>query len=208
MPIGRGGDGHVVQLGEVAKVELGPPSAAPTYRTNGHPQVGLGIVKTSTANDLDRRRGRCAEIERINRTLPNGMARGSPTTRPCSSTSPCHEVWDLFEAIALVLVVIWLFLGSLRAALVPAVTVPVCVTAAFRAVVFGFSINLLTLLALVLSIGRDDAIVVLENIQRRADLGEPALVAIRGTARSGFAVLATTAVLVAVFLPIAFLEGK
>jgi multidrug efflux pump len=109
-------------------------------------------------------------------------------------------------------VVIWLFLGSLRSALVPAVTVPVCVTAAFLPLLlFGFSINLLTLLALVLSIGLvvDDAIVVLENIQRRADLGEPApLAALRGTRQVGFAVLATTAVLVAVFLPIAFLEGN
>jgi multidrug efflux pump len=108
--------------------------------------------------------------------------------------------------------VIWLFLGSWRSALVPAVTVPVCVMAAFVPLLaFGFSINLLTLLALVLSIGLvvDDAIVVLENIQRRADLGEPpALAALRGTRQVGFAVLATTAVLVAVFLPIAFLQGN
>src|SRR3546814_19717238 len=84
--------------------------------------------------------------------------------------------WTLGEAIALVLVVIWLFLGSLRAALIPAVTVPLCLLAAFiPLLLFGYSINLLTLLALVLSIGLvvDDAIVVLENIQRRVDLGEP-----------------------------------
>ena len=118
----------------------------------------------------------------------------------------------LVEAMVLVLIVIWLFLGSMRAALVPAVTVPVCVTAAFLPLLmFGFSINLLTLLALVLSIGLvvDDAIVVLENIQRRADLGEPApLAALRGTRQVGFAVLATTAVLVAVFLPVGFLQGN
>jgi multidrug efflux pump len=124
-----------------------------------------------------------------------------------------HEVYKtLAEAIILVLVVIWLFLGSARSALVPAVTVPVCVMAAFvPLLMFGFSINLLTLLALVLSIGLvvDDAIVVLENIQRRADLGEPPpLAALRGTRQVGFAVLATTAVLVAVFLPIAFLQGN
>jgi len=109
-------------------------------------------------------------------------------------------------------VVIFLFLGSARAALVPAVTVPVCVIAAFLGLyLFGFSINLLTLLALVLCIGLvvDDAIVVLENCQRRVDLGEPPLLAaVRGTRQVGFAVIATTAVLVAVFIPVAFMEGN
>ena len=124
-----------------------------------------------------------------------------------------HEVYKtLAEAIVLVLLVIWLFLGSARAALIPAVTVPVCVIAAFMALwAFGFSINLLTLLALVLSIGLvvDDAIVVLENAQRRADLGEPApLAALRGTRQVAFAVIATTAVLIAVFVPMAFQEGN
>jgi len=118
----------------------------------------------------------------------------------------------LVEAMLLVLAVIWLFLGSFRAALIPAVTVPVCLVAAFIALyAFGFSINLLTLLALVLCIGLvvDDAIVVVENVQRRIDLGEPPLVASkRGTAQVAFAVIATTAVLVAVFLPVGFLEGN
>ncbi|MCM2337067.1 MAG: efflux RND transporter permease subunit, partial [Pseudomonas sp.] len=120
--------------------------------------------------------------------------------------------WTLAEALVLVFLVIWLFLGSLRAALIPAVTVPVCLVASFIALyAFGFTINLLTLLALVLCIGLvvDDAIVVLENIQRRADLGEPALVASRrGTAQVAFAVIATTAVLVAVFLPVGFMDGN
>src|SRR5690606_23493228 len=115
----------------------------------------------------------------------------------------------LIESIALVLLVIWLFLGSFRAALIPALTVPVCLIAAFIPLyALGYSINLLTLLALVLSIGLvvDDAIVVLENIQRRADLGEPRLVAARrGTKQVAFAVIATTTVLIAVFLPIGFM---
>ncbi len=118
----------------------------------------------------------------------------------------------LVEAMILVLAVIWLFLGSFRAALIPAVTVPVCLVAAFIALyAFDFSINLLTLLALVLCIGLvvDDAIVVVENVQRRIDLGEPPLVASkRGTTQVAFAVIATTAVLVAVFLPVGFLEGN
>jgi multidrug efflux pump len=213
LPIGRGTDGHVVRLGEVAKVSLGSLERRAYYRTNGHPQVGLGIVKTSTANDLAVADAAKKEVEAINKTLPNGMKIDVTYDATVFIDVAVHEVYKtLAEAIVLVLVVIWLFLGSWRSALVPAVTVPVCVMAAFvPLLVFGFSINLLTLLALVLSIGLvvDDAIVVLENIQRRADLGEPpALAALRGTRQVAFAVLATTAVLVAVFLPIAFLQGN
>jgi multidrug efflux pump len=129
------------------------------------------------------------------------------------TSAAVREVYKtLAEAIALVLLVVYLFLGSVRAALIPAVTVPVCITAAFIALfAFGFSINQLTLLSLVLSIGLvvDDAIVVLENVQRRADLGEPGLLAAqRGTNQVAFAVMATTIVLIAVFLPIAFMEGN
>ena len=213
LPIGHGADGHVVRLGEVAKVSLGSLERRAYYRTNGHPQVGLGIVKTSTANDLAVAEAAKKEVEAINKTLPNGMKIDVTYDATVFIDVAVHEVYKtLAEAIVLVLVVIWLFLGSWRSALVPAVTVPVCVMAAFVPLLaFGFSINLLTLLALVLSIGLvvDDAIVVLENIQRRADLGEPpALAALRGTRQVGFAVLATTAVLVAVFLPIAFLQGN
>ncbi|NUS39015.1 MAG: efflux RND transporter permease subunit [Lysobacter sp.] len=213
LPIGHGADGHVVRLGEVAKVSLGSLERRAYYRTNGLPQVGLGIVKTSTANDLAVAAAAKKEAEAINKTLPNGMKIAVTYDATVFIDVAVHEVYKtLAEAIVLVLVVIWLFLGKLRSALVPAVTVPVCVMAAFVPLLaFGFSINLLTLLALVLSIGLvvDDAIVVLENIQRRADLGEPpALAALRGTRQVGFAVLATTAVLVAVFLPIAFLQGN
>ena len=216
LPIGRGVDstgGHVIRLSEVAKVELGSLERRAYYRTNGKSQVGLGIVKTSTANDLAVADAVKKEVAAINRTLPSGMKIDVTYDATVFIAVAVHEVYKtLAEAIALVLLVIWLFLGSARSALVPAVTVPVCVMAAFLPLLmFGFSINLLTLLALVLSIGLvvDDAIVVLENIQRRADLGEPVpLAALRGTRQVGFAVLTTTAVLVAVFLPIAFLEGN
>jgi multidrug efflux pump len=213
LPLGHGTDGHVIRLGEVAKVELGSRERRAYYRTNGKDRVGLGIVKTSTANDLAVAEAAKKEVAEINKTLPPGMKIEVTYDATVFIDVAVHEVYKtLAEAIALVLIVIWLFLGSARSALVPAVTVPVCVMAAFvPLLVFGFSINLLTLLALVLSIGLvvDDAIVVLENIQRRADLGEPVpLAALRGTRQVGFAVLATTAVLVAVFLPIAFLEGN
>ncbi len=213
LPIGHGSDGHVIRLSEVARVELGSRERRAYYRTNGKSQVGLGIVKTSTANDLAVAEAVKKEVAAINRTLPTGLHIDVTYDATVFIDVAVHEVYKtLAEAIAMVLLVIWLFLGSMRSALVPAVTVPVCVMAAFvPLLVFGFSINLLTLLALVLSIGLvvDDAIVVLENIQRRADLGEPApLAALRGTRQVGFAVLTTTAVLVAVFLPIAFLEGN
>jgi multidrug efflux pump len=121
-------------------------------------------------------------------------------------------VWTtMAEAVVLVIVVIFLFLGSLRAAIIPAATIPVCLIATFAVLaVFGYSINLITLLALVLTIGLvvDDAIVVLENVQRRVDLGEPPLIAAqRGTNQVAFAVIATTAVLVSVFTPLLFAEG-
>ena len=213
LPLGYGSDGHVVRLSEVAKVELGSLERRAYYRTNGKEQVGLGIVKTSTANDLAVADAAKAAVEEINRNLPNGLRIAVTYDSTVFIDVAVREVYKtLGEAIVMVLLVIWLFLGSLRSALVPAVTVPVCVMAAFLPLLmFGFSINLLTLLALVLSIGLvvDDAIVVLENIQRRVDLGEPVpLAALRGTRQVGFAVLATTAVLVAVFLPIAFLEGN
>lgn len=213
IPLGKGPDGYVVRLGDVAKVELASSERRAYYRSNGEPNIGLGIVKTSTANSLDVARAVRAEAERIQPSLPQGtkifVAFDTTTFIEAAVERVYHT---LAEAIVLVLIVIWMFLGSVRAALIPAVTVPVCLVAAFVPLyLFGYSINLLTLLALVLCIGLvvDDAIVVLENIQRRADLGEPRLVAAaRGTRQVAFAVIATTAVLVAVFLPIGFMEGN
>ena len=213
IPIRRGDDGYVVRMGDVARIELGTAERRSYTRSNSVPNVGLGIVRTSTANALDVARAARAEAERIQDTLPEGTEIFVAADNTVFIESAITRVyWTLFEAMALVFVVIWLFLGSLRAAIIPAVTAPVCLIAAFTALyMFGFSVNLLTLLALVLCIGLvvDDAIIVLENVQRRADLGEPPLVAARrGTAQVAFAVIATTAVLVAVFLPVGFMEGN
>lgn len=213
IPLGKGPDGYVVRLRDVAKVELGPQERRSYLRSNGVPNVGLGIVRTSTANALDVARAARAEADRIRPSLPPGTEIFvSFDSTEFIEVSVERVYATLAEALVLVFLVIWLFLGSLRAALIPAVTVPVCLIASFIALyAFGFTINLLTLLALVLCIGLvvDDAIVVLENIQRRADLGEPPLVAARrGTAQVAFAVIATTAVLVAVFLPVGFMEGN
>ncbi len=213
IPLLKGDDGYVVRLGDVAKVEVGPRERRSYMRSNSVPNVGLGIVRTSTANALDVARAARAEAERIQETLPEGTEIFVAADNTQFIEASIERVyWTLFEAMVLVFLVIWLFLGSLRAALIPAITVPVCLTAAFIGLyAFGFSINLLTLLALVLCIGLvvDDAIIVLENVQRRIDLGEPPLVAAkRGTAQVAFAVIATTAVLVAVFLPVGFMEGN
>ncbi|GAA5078844.1 efflux RND transporter permease subunit [Lysobacter panacisoli] len=213
VPLGKGTDGYIVRLGDVARIELASAERRAYYRSNGEPNIGLGVVKTSTANSLDVARAVREEAERVQKTLPEGTKIFVAFDTTVFIESAVERVYHtLIEAIVLVLLVIWLFLGSFRAALIPAVTVPVCLIAAFIPLyLFGFSINLLTLLALVLCIGLvvDDAIVVLENIQRRIDLGEPRLVAAkRGTQQVAFAVIATTAVLVAVFLPVGFMEGN
>ena len=213
LTVAKGEDGYLVRLGDVARVERASSERRAYFRGNGQPNIGLGVIKTSTANSLQVARDVKAALPAIQETLPEGTRIFVAFDSTIFIDAAVERVyWTLFEAVLLVLVVIYLFLGSVRAAIIPAVTVPVCLVAAFIALwAFGFSINLLTLLALVLCIGLvvDDAIVVLENVQRRADLGEPALVAARrGTQQVAFAVIATTAVLAAVFLPIGFMEGN
>lgn len=213
LTLARGKDGTLVHLGDVAQVELGTDEDRISFRGNGLPMVGIGIVKQSTANTLAVAEAAKGEMGRLNQTLPEGMKLHQSYDSSVFVRGAVHEVYKtLGGAILLVVLVIYLFLGSWRATLVPAVVVPVSLIATFLAIwVLGFSINILTLLALVLAIGLvvDDAIVVLENIHRRqVEHGETRLVAAyHGTRQVGFAVLATTLVLVAVFVPIAFLQG-
>jgi multidrug efflux pump len=213
MTLAKGADGYLVRLGDVARVERASEERRAYYRSNGEPNIGIGVVKTSTANSLDVARSARATAAEIQKTLPEGTRIFVAFDSTVFIDAAVKRVFTtLFEAVALVIVVIYLFLGNARSALIPAVTIPVCLVTAFAALwAFGFTINLLTLLAIVLCIGLvvDDAIVVVENVQRRADLGEPPLVAARrGTAQVAFAVIATTAVLVAVFLPVGFMEGN
>ncbi|MGC1478862.1 MAG: efflux RND transporter permease subunit, partial [Chthoniobacterales bacterium] len=211
--LGRGEEGYLVRLGDVARVERAPEETRTFFRGNGVPMVGLGMVKQSTANTIDVARVAKREAAELNKSLPEGMRINQSYDTSVFVEGAINEVYKtLGIAIGLVILVIYLFLGSARATLVPAVTVPVSLVATFIVLnVLGFSVNLLTLLALVLAIGLvvDDAIVVLENVFRRMDdLGEtPLVAAYRGTRQVGFAVIATTMVLVAVFVPIAFLEG-
>jgi multidrug efflux pump len=210
----KGQDGHLLRLGEVARVELGALEKRAYFRGNGQPQVGLGILKQSTANALDVSRAVKAEVARIAPDLPDGTKMVVAVDTSEFIEAAVNEVYfTLILTMVLVVAVIYLFLGSWRAALIPAVTVPVCIMASFIFLAaFGFSINLLTLLALILSIGLvvDDAIVVLENCQRRLDTENesPVMAAFLGARQVAFAVIATTAVLVAVFVPIAFMEGN
>jgi multidrug efflux pump len=213
MTLAKGDDGYLVRLGDVARVERASSERRAYYRSNGEPNIGMGIVKTSTANSLEVARAARKVAEEIQTSLPEGTRIFVAFDSTVFIGAAIERVFlTLIEAMLLVIVVIYLFLGSVRSALIPAVTIPVCLVSAFAALwAFGFTINLLTLLAVVLCIGLvvDDAIVVVENIQRRADLGEPPLVAARrGTAQVAFAVIATTVVLVSVFLPIGFMEGN
>ncbi len=210
--LGQGRDGYLVRLGDVARVEKSAVENRTFFRGNGTPMVGIGIIKQSQANTLAVANVAREEAERLNTSLPDGMEIKQSYDTSVFIQGAINEVYrTLLIAAGLVVLVIFLFLGSVRATIVPAVTVPVSLIATFIVLyALGFTINLLTLLALVLAIGLvvDDAIVVLENIHRRMDEGEtPLVAAFNGTRQVGFAVVATTLVLVAVFVPIAFLQG-
>jgi multidrug efflux pump len=211
--IGRGPDNHLVRLGEVADVRRGPENERTFIRTEGRSAIGMGIEAQSKANTLDVVRGVHAELERVRPSLPKGTYIGVNMDRGVAIEAALREVViALVLAFVSVLVVIYSFLGSFRATLIPAVTIPVSVTASFIAMyALGYSINVLTLLGLVLAIGLvvDDAIVVLENIHRRNEEGEvPVVAAVKGSHEIGFAVIATTLTLAAVFVPISFLPGE
>ncbi len=213
MPIGTSIDAPVVRLGDVARVEIAPEERRRIFRADGNSAIGLGIVRQSKSNALEVGERVKAEMERIGPSLPPGSRIVVNSDSTVFIDKAIEKVYHtLIEAIVLVVVVIFLFLGSARAAAVPAAVIPVCLVGAFAILaMFGFSINLLTLMALVLSIGLvvDDSIVVLENVQRRVDEeGEPAAVAaLRGSRQVAFAVIATSAVLVAVFTPLIFVGG-
>ncbi len=212
LPVGRNADGYEVRLGDVASVERAAEEPRSMFRGNGVTRVGLGIVRQSQSNALEVGRLVREEVARINATLPDDMSISLSFDGTIFVSEAIQEVGrTLIIAALLVMGVIYLFLGSLRAALIPALVVPVSLIGVGSVLVlFGFSINIITLLAMVLAIGLvvDDAIVVLENIQRRIDNGEPRLVAAdRGAHQVFFAVIATTAVVAAVFAPLALLGG-
>ncbi|MFA7429772.1 MAG: efflux RND transporter permease subunit [Rhodospirillaceae bacterium] len=205
--------GYPVRLGDVAKVELGVVDDRTTVRSNGQSAIGLGVQRQTQANTIavsERVREQLALVEP---TLPPGMTISVSSDDATFIKQSIEEVLiALGMSVALVVAVILLFLHSVRATIVPAITIPVAVIGTFAFMsAFGFSINTLTLLALLLAIGLvvDDAIVVLENIQRRIEHGEkPLSAAFLGTRQVTFAVIATSITLIAVFVPIAGLQGN
>ena len=211
--VGRGADGYLVRLADVARIEVGAENPYQQFRLNGGQGVGLGIVRQSGANTLAVAEAAKATMDDIRPELPDGMTIGVGSDDSLFIGESIKQVWHtLAEAAVLVVAVIFLFLGSWRATLIPAVTVPICLLSAFTVLwLFGFSINLLTLLALVLAIGLvvDDAIVVLENVYHRIEAGEtPLVAAFEGTRQVAFAVVSTTLVVCAVFVPVMFLAGQ
>ncbi|MFO1356370.1 MAG: efflux RND transporter permease subunit [Gammaproteobacteria bacterium] len=211
--IGRSPDNRVVRLGEVAEVRLDAEDNRYLSRSDGVPGISLGIVPQSKANVLAVNQAVIGEIDHLKASLPADIKVDVNVDFSIFIREQLKEVLEtLAIALVMVLVVIFAFLGSLRATIIPAVTIPVAIVASFIVMaIMGYSINTLTLLGTVLAIGLvvDDAIVVLENIVRRMELGQPPLLAaIDGTREIGFAVIATTAVLVAVFVPISFMPGN
>jgi multidrug efflux pump len=205
--------GYPVRVRDLGSVAVGAIDERTISRFNGQPSINVGVIKQAVANPLDLSRGIRAEVEKINETLPPGMklvvAYDTSLFIERSITSVFKTI---AEAIALVILVIFFFLRSLRATLIPIITIPVSLVGAFALMyAFGFTINTLTLLAMVLAIGLvvDDAIVMLENIFRHIESGtKPKEAAIRGSREIGFAIVAMTLTLTAVFAPLGFATGR
>ncbi len=202
-----------VRLGDVASVTLGPKDGATSLRANGKQGVGLGVIRQAQSNTLKISQGVHAAVEDIQKSLPEGTVITITSDDAVFIEGAIHEVVNsLVLAVVIVVAVIFLFLRDWRATFIPAITMPVALIGTLSAIYLaGFSINILTLLAIVLATGMvvDDAIVVLENIVRRRTEGMgPRAAAVIGTREVFFAVVATTATLAAVFIPLSFLPGQ
>ncbi len=213
MVISRGLDNQLVRLGDVASVNISAEDDENMFKGNGKNMVGLGIIKQSKANTLDVVKAARKQMVAIHEGLPQGTTITNSYDSSVFIQGSINEVYNtLIISMLMVVLVIFLFLGNIRATIIPAITVPIALIGSMMVLSwFGFSINLLTLLALVLAIGLvvDDAIVVLENIYRRIENGQkPLIAAYEGGREVAFAVVATTLVLVAVFVPLIFLSGN
>ena len=211
--LGESADGYLVRLRDVAQVELGAQEQRFRARFNGVNAVPLAVVKQAVANPLDISADLKAMLPEIQRTLPEGMKVEIAFDSTVFIQKSIEEVYKtVAEAVLLVVLVIFLFLRSWRATLIPLVTIPVSLIGAFGLMyAFGFTINTLTLLSMVLAIGLvvDDAIVMLENIYRHVEEGMPPYeAALKGSKEIGFAIVAMTLTLAAVYLPVAFSTGR
>ncbi|AKS41225.1 efflux RND transporter permease subunit [Wenzhouxiangella marina] len=199
------------RIADVAQVYFGPADANSLVRLDGQPVVGFGVVRQASSNTIQISDEVRAVVERLNQRFADLELVVTSDDATFIRESVREVLITLALAIAIVIATLWLFTGSLRATLVPCVTIPVALVGTVAVIwLLGFSINLLTLLAIVLATGLvvDDAIVVLENIQRRRAQGLPArAAAVLGSRQVFFAVIATSITLVAVFVPIAFLPS-
>jgi len=205
--------GYPVRLRDVGQARLGALDERSVLRVNGNPAVGLGIVKQSTANTLSVANAAKAELARLQGGLPEGMSLQVAFDSSIFIQRSIEGVYrTMIEAVMLVMLVIFIFLRSIRATLIPFVTIPVALIGAFFFLfLMGFSVNVLTLLGLVLAIGLvvDDAIVVLENCHRHVELGkDPRQASIDGSKEIAFAVIAMSLTLTAVFAPLGFMTGS
>ncbi|MEE8220928.1 MAG: efflux RND transporter permease subunit, partial [Woeseiaceae bacterium] len=206
-------DEFLVRLGDVARIELGADSARFRARFNRRNAVPLGVIKQAVANPLDISSALKVLLPEITRTLPEGMRVEMAYDSTVFIRESIDEVYvTVVEAVVLVMLVIFLFLRNWRAVIIPLVTIPVSLIGAFALMnLFGFTINTLSLLAIVLAIGLvvDDAIVMLENIYRHIEEGIPPFeAALKGSSEIGFAIIAMTLTLAAVYLPFAFATGR
>ncbi|MDH3274486.1 MAG: efflux RND transporter permease subunit [Gammaproteobacteria bacterium] len=209
----EGDDKYLMRLGEVADIELAPENIRSYSATNGVAGMSLGVIPQAQANLLKVNQAVAKRIEELQASLPADIDLSVNMDDAIFIRASLIEVGKaLGLAMLLVLIVIYAFIGTVRATIIPAVTIPISIISAFIVMAaLDFSINTLTLLGFVLAIGLvvDDAIVVLENIVRRIETGEPTLLAAtNGSRQIGFAVIATTLVLVAVILPVSFMPGN
>ncbi|MEO3431714.1 efflux RND transporter permease subunit [Inquilinus sp. CAU 1745] len=206
-------DGFPVRLDDVARVELGSEEARNTARFNGQNAIAIGVVKQATANPLDVSDAVREALPNILETLPEGMNLEIAYDTAIFIDASIEAVYTtIAEAVVLVVLVIFVFLRTFRATIVPLVTIPVSLIGAFAVMyALGFTINTLTLLSMVLAIGLvvDDAIVVLENIYRKVEEGiPPRRAAVEGIREISGAVVAMTLTLAAVYAPVAFAPGR
>ncbi|TMM54046.1 efflux RND transporter permease subunit [Sulfitobacter sabulilitoris] len=202
-----------VAVRDVARVTLGPAPDETLLRANGQTGLGMGVIRQATSNTLEISKAVRAVVAELDRTLPDDINIFVTSDDAVFINGSIIEVLKtLGLAISIVVLVIFVFLRDARATLIPALTLPVALIGTLAAIyLVGFSVNILTLLALVLATGMvvDDAIVVLENIVRRRGEGiGPRAAAILGTRQVVFAVMTTTATLAAVFIPLSFLPGQ
>ncbi len=201
-----------VRLGDVADVKLGPLEESEIVRANFEPVVMIAVVPQSTANPVTMSENVTALLENARKTLPDGVDYSVVYDKAVFIDASIDGVYStLIEAVILVVLVVFGFLGSIRSSLIPIITIPVCIIGTFALIyAMGYSINSMTLLALVLAIGLvvDDAIVMLENVHRHIEEGmKPLAAAFKGSREIGFAIIAMTITLAAVYAPIGFTPG-